>query len=294
MPKVPMNYANTILYKIQHDTDLSLIYVGNTTSFRQRKCLHKRSCEIGDTSSKLYIMIRENGGWNAFRMTPIKEFPCKSYHDAIMEEDRIRLEWNIKPYKPRGLIHNTLDTSVDKTQIKDKINVNTLQDITLQNNTTQDDNTTQERTQDNTTHNTMVQDDNTMIQEDNTTHNTKMQDDNTTHNTKMQDDNTTQEQDNTTLQERTTHNTTQDNTTQDNTTHNTTIQDDNTQDDNTQDDKTQERIIIEPILKLRKLQVEISKEDELKRYYSRVLKKIKSLKSKHIFLKNKTLKHLIS
>ena len=102
----------------------------------------------------------------------------------------------------------------------------------------------------------------------------------TTHNTKMQDDN------NTTLQD---DNTTQDNTTQERTTHNTTIQD-----DNTQDDKTQERIIIEPILKLRKLQVEISKEDELKRYYSRVLKKIKSLKSKHIFFKNKTLKHLIS
>ncbi len=141
---------------------------------------------------------------------------------------------------------------------------------------TQDDNTTQERTiqemQDTT--------------QDNTTHNTKMQDDN---NTTLQDDNTTQDnttQDNTTLQD---DNTTQDNTTQERTTHNTTIQD-----DNTQDDKTQERIIIEPILKLRKLQVEISKEDELKRYYSRVLKKIKSLKSKHIFFKNKTLKHLIS
>jgi cobalamin biosynthesis protein CobT len=222
-------------------------------------------------------MIRENGGWNAFRMTPIKEYPCKSYHDAIMEEDRIRLEWNIKPYKPRG-------TSVVKTQIKDKINDNTLQDITLQNNTTQDDNTN-------------MQDDNTMTQDDNTTQEQEIQDDNTTQEQEIQDDNTT-------LQERTTHNTTiQD----DNTTHNTTIQDDKTQDDNTQDDNTtqddktqddkttlQERIIIEPILKLRKLQVEISKEDELKRYYSRVLKKIKSLKSKHIFLKNKTLKHLIS
>jgi hypothetical protein len=257
-------------------------------------------------------MIRENGGWNAFRMTPIKEYPCKSYHDAIMEEDRIRLEWNIKPYKPRGLIHNTLDTSVDKTQIKDKINDNTTQDITLQNNTTQE-RTIQEMQDDNTTHNTKmqddnttqeqeIQDDNTMTQDDNTTQeqeiqddNTMTQDDNTTQEQEIQDDNTMTQDDNTTLQERTTHNTQDDNTTQDNTTHNT--QDDNTtQDNTTQDDKTtlQERIIIEPILKLRKLQVEISKEDELKRYYSRVLKKIKSLKSKHIFFKNKTLKHLIS
>ena len=98
MPKLPMNYANTILYKIQHDTNNSLIYVGNTTSFKQRKSLHKRCCERGDTSSKLYVMINENGGWASFRMIPIKEYPCKSYHDAVIEEDRIRHEMNIPPY----------------------------------------------------------------------------------------------------------------------------------------------------------------------------------------------------
>ena len=92
-----MNYANTILYKIQHDTDDRLTYIGNTTSFKQRKALHKRCCERGDTSSKLYAMIRENGGWSSFRMTPIKEYPCKSYHDAVMEEDRLRHEMNIPP-----------------------------------------------------------------------------------------------------------------------------------------------------------------------------------------------------
>jgi len=103
-----MNYANTILYKIQHDTDDRLTYIGNTTSFKQRKALHKRCCERGDTSSKLYAMIRENGGWSSFRMTPIKEYPCKSYHDAVMEEDRLRHEMNIPPY----ISKSTIDTPI--------------------------------------------------------------------------------------------------------------------------------------------------------------------------------------
>ena len=108
MPKIAMNYANTILYKIQHDTDDRLTYIGNTTSFKQRKALHKRCCERGDTSSKLYAMIRENGGWSSFRMTPIKEYPCKSYHDAVMEEDRLRHEMNIPPY----ISKSTIDTPI--------------------------------------------------------------------------------------------------------------------------------------------------------------------------------------
>jgi hypothetical protein len=37
-------------------------------------------------------MIRENGGWDAFDMKPIKEFPCENKTQLLIEEERIRNE----------------------------------------------------------------------------------------------------------------------------------------------------------------------------------------------------------
>jgi predicted GIY-YIG superfamily endonuclease len=45
MPRTPINYENTIFYKIVcKDLNLNYCYVGHTTDFRRRKTEHKSSC----------------------------------------------------------------------------------------------------------------------------------------------------------------------------------------------------------------------------------------------------------
>ena len=35
------DYSKTAIYKIQHEDDESLVYIGSTTDFTKRKCHHK-------------------------------------------------------------------------------------------------------------------------------------------------------------------------------------------------------------------------------------------------------------
>ena len=45
MPKTPIDYSRTIIYKLVHKDDLDDkdIYVGHSTNFKQRKADHKKS-----------------------------------------------------------------------------------------------------------------------------------------------------------------------------------------------------------------------------------------------------------
>ena len=96
MPKQDINYNNSVIYKIQHQEKPELIYVGSTTDFTNRKALHKNTCSNSNTRKynyKLYKMIRENEGWDAFKMIIIKEFPCLSKVELLIEEDKMMLEF---------------------------------------------------------------------------------------------------------------------------------------------------------------------------------------------------------
>ena len=97
MPKVSTNYQNNLIYKIQHKTIDELIYIGSTTNFNQRKYKHKYDCNNEKHKSyntKIYVMIRENGGWEAFDMVLVKKYSCNDYLEAHAEEERIRRELN--------------------------------------------------------------------------------------------------------------------------------------------------------------------------------------------------------
>jgi len=87
------DYSKTVIYKIQHEDDESLVYIGSTTDFTKRKCSHKSRCNNPkEFNRKLYQMIRDNGGWNCFKMIQIKEFPCNNRREAEAEEDRFMME----------------------------------------------------------------------------------------------------------------------------------------------------------------------------------------------------------
>ena len=99
MPKKPIDYSKALIYSIVCMTDETLIYVGSTTNFRERKYTHKSVCNNENDEKhnlQVYVMIRANGGWDSFEMTPIKEFPCKNKVQLVIEEERIRKEMNAK------------------------------------------------------------------------------------------------------------------------------------------------------------------------------------------------------
>jgi hypothetical protein len=90
MPKIEIDYSNTIIYKITcKDSNIKDVYVGHTTNFVQRKHAHKQSC-INEKSTnyncKLYQVIRNNGGWNNWTMEIVTFFNCNDHYEARKKE----------------------------------------------------------------------------------------------------------------------------------------------------------------------------------------------------------------
>ena len=120
MPKVEIDYSNTIFYKIYCVTpEITDTYIGHTTNFVQRKYAHKQSCTnnkcLGYTC-KLYNYIREHGGWNNWIMEIIAVHNCEDHYSARMLEQEYFKEYNatlnsIEPLPPPKI----------KKEIKEKL-----------------------------------------------------------------------------------------------------------------------------------------------------------------------------
>lgn len=99
MPKVPIDYKNTIIYKIVHKDDYenTNIYIGSTTDFIRRKNNHKDCSQNLNKKSyndKKYQYIRENGGWGDFNMVEVEKFPCNDGNEARAREEYWRSYFN--------------------------------------------------------------------------------------------------------------------------------------------------------------------------------------------------------
>ena len=87
MPKTYIDYSNTIIYKITcKDETISDVYVGHTTNFVQRKYAHKICCTNNNNNCKLYQVIRNNGGWDNWKMEIIEFINCNDLYEAIKKE----------------------------------------------------------------------------------------------------------------------------------------------------------------------------------------------------------------
>jgi hypothetical protein len=86
-------YHKSIIYKLEHVTNHELLYIGGTTNFSARKAQHKsRTLNPNDKEHNVYKykMIRENGGWDMFRMVPLKTVSVESKRELEMEEEKFR------------------------------------------------------------------------------------------------------------------------------------------------------------------------------------------------------------
>jgi len=95
MPKKPIDYSTCCIYKLEHIENESLIYVGHTTNFKQRKAQHKNICN-NETNKKfnlkLYTMMRENGGFEMFKMIEVEKYPCNDRREAEKKENELMKE----------------------------------------------------------------------------------------------------------------------------------------------------------------------------------------------------------
>ena len=122
MPRTAINYDNTIIYKIQHVDDDTLLYVGHTTDFTKRKSAHKANLNNTNNKAfnyKVYQMIRNNGGWDMFRMIEIKQFKCCNKREAEAEEDRVMRELKGTLNTNRAFLTDQ-DKKDDKKEYRDK------------------------------------------------------------------------------------------------------------------------------------------------------------------------------
>jgi hypothetical protein len=99
MPRTPVDYTKTIIYKLVHkeDYDNANIYIGSTTDFIKRKYTHKNSYyneKNKNYNEKKYQYIRENGGWDCFNMIEIEKYPCNDGNEAKTREEYWRCYFN--------------------------------------------------------------------------------------------------------------------------------------------------------------------------------------------------------
>jgi len=122
MPKLVIDYSNTIIYKIFcNDPNVKDIYVGHTTNFVQRKHAHKQNCTNSNSicyDLKVYKIIRNNGGWDNWTMEIVNFFKCKDKYEARKKEQEYFVLLNatlnsIEPLPPLKVSQKS-DTLTDK------------------------------------------------------------------------------------------------------------------------------------------------------------------------------------
>jgi hypothetical protein len=69
-------------------------YIGHTTDFVKRKYSHKQSCNNPNNNCKLYNIMRENGGWNNWKMEIIAFHDCENHYEARKREQQYFEEYN--------------------------------------------------------------------------------------------------------------------------------------------------------------------------------------------------------
>jgi hypothetical protein len=89
MPKIPINYAETVIYKIILVETGENLYVGSTTNFIQRKYSHKTNCNVNtkDSDCPIYKHIKDLGGWHLVDMVMVEEYKdCKNNLQKLKRE----------------------------------------------------------------------------------------------------------------------------------------------------------------------------------------------------------------
>jgi hypothetical protein len=80
------------IYKIENKTDNEQFYIGSTLNLSRRKSHHKKNVKnkVGKLYwCKLYVYIRNHGGWDNFNFTKIDEIEINLLSEGTQYEQSI-------------------------------------------------------------------------------------------------------------------------------------------------------------------------------------------------------------
>ena len=86
-------FSRLVIYKLVCNDNSNVCYIGSTVNFNHRIYQHRYNSKHSDI--KLYKNIRENGGFENYRMEIIEYFPC---NNSIEARDRERYYYDM--YNP--------------------------------------------------------------------------------------------------------------------------------------------------------------------------------------------------
>lgn len=137
MPRIPVDYSKTIIYKlICQDPNVTDFYVGSTTDFRSRKANHNRSCcnPTNKSYNELkYVTIRANGNWDNWRMVEIEKYPCADKREAEAREQHWMDTLN-STLNERKSFRTEEEKKIQKQQCNKKRRLNNIDKIKAQQN----------------------------------------------------------------------------------------------------------------------------------------------------------------
>ena len=99
------------IYKIENNTDKEQFYIGSTLNLSRRKSHHKKNVKnkVGKLYwCKLYVYIRNHGGWDNFTFTKLHEIEINLLSEGTCFEQSIidelkpplnSIKASINPYK---------------------------------------------------------------------------------------------------------------------------------------------------------------------------------------------------
>ena len=112
------DYSTTVIYKITcKNPNITDKYVGHTIDFVRRRKEHKNNvCNENSVCRDIYLykFIRDNGGWNNWKMEVIAFYECNNLHEARQKEQEHYIELNaslnsVEPCKTKevndGMLH---------------------------------------------------------------------------------------------------------------------------------------------------------------------------------------------
>ena len=91
MPRKPISYSNTSVYKVVcNDLNIKDCYVGHTTEFTKRQSKHKNHCNSAAArvhNMPAYQFIRENSRWNNWQLVLANIEKCGTSLETKNEKD---------------------------------------------------------------------------------------------------------------------------------------------------------------------------------------------------------------
>lgn len=90
MPKVPVDYQKSVIYKIVcRDVNIKSVYVGSTTNLQKRLGSHRSCCKNMNTRKynlAVYRYIRDQGGFNNWMVVLVEAYPCNNRFEKESRE----------------------------------------------------------------------------------------------------------------------------------------------------------------------------------------------------------------